>query len=163
EGRPPERVIAQARVERLETRRKRLERILKNTTIDEKDRLAVAGRFYRLLSRQKYKLEPWRDLLRGKEGGARIWGKFDELTGGACPVQREMLEFLGGWLIRQLELDREPADLARSNRKGVSMCDLADALLSDYARRTGVNWSARTVLGLDPFLAMDTDIIRVRF
>jgi hypothetical protein len=36
-------------------------------------------------------------------------------------------------------------------------------MLLTYSRRTGVNWNARTVLGKNPFLATDTDIVRVRF
>jgi len=159
-----EKVIARARVERMETRWKRSEAILKSDAIAPEVRAAVAGRFYRLLSQQLYKLEPCRLILEGDQLRGSIWGTISKQLGDAArPVQREMLEFLGGWLIRQRGLDREPARPPRLHNPSANICQLADRLLQDYARRTGVNWNARTVLGTDPFLAMDTDLIRVRF
>jgi hypothetical protein len=164
EGTPAavEKAIAQARVERMETRWKRLEAILKSDAITAEDRAAVAGRFYRILSRQIYKLDSCRLMIEDK-ARAGFWGKHAQLVDDMRPAQRETLEFLGGYLIRKRELDREPAQTPRLSNAGANVCKLADRLLQDYARRTGVNWNARTTLGTTPFLAMDTDLIRVRF
>lgn len=156
-------VIAQARLERLGRRWKRIANLLNNEQIPPADRAAVAGRFYRLLSQQEYELEYRQIANQGQNPHRTIWSKLSGLTDLGRPVQREALEFLGAWLVHQRKLDREPAGLAQSLHPGASICDLAEALLRDYARRTGVNWSARVVLGPDPFLAMDTDLVRVRF
>ncbi len=94
---------------------------------------------------------------------AGTWGKLNELEDKSRPLKREALEFLGGLLIRYKDRDHEPAQLLGGEATGPSICDLADALLKDYVQQTGVNWSTRTVLGRNPFLAKDTDIIRVRF
>jgi hypothetical protein len=157
----PAKAIAQVRAERLAQCWQRIACIVQDERISS--RAAVAGRFYRLLSEQECKLEPWQVVIQGETLRTSIWGKLSELAEAARPVQREALEFLGGWLVRQHQLDREPASLSQSPHPGASICDLADELLRDYARRTAVNWNARTVLGLEPFLEANTEIIRVRF
>ncbi len=162
-GLSPAQVIVQARLERLAWRWKRVAGILKSEELPQEDRAAVAGRFYRLLSEQVYKLEQCQLFMQGENLRPSIWGKVNELIDSARPLQREALEFLGGWLVRQQELDREPESLTNLPHAGISICDLADTMLGDYAQRTGVNWAARTVLGIDPFLEIRTDIIRVRF
>ena len=159
---PAESVIAQARLARLLERWRRIQQILSGAPEDGL-RAAIAGRFYRLLSEQEYALEPWLAASRAVKLRTGIWGKMADLAVGARPLQREALEFLGGCLIREQGLDREPATVAASTREGAGICGLADLLLRDYARRTGIDWNARTVLGADPFLETDTEVIRLRF
>lgn len=160
---PWETAIAGARLEQLDERAKRVEGILRDEAISAPARAAVAGRFFRLLSELDTKLEFNRLMLQSGDLRASSWGRLNESAAHAQPILREALEFLGGWLVHQNGLDREPANVSRQAEKGVSVCDLADALLHEYAQQTGVNWSARTVLGSDPFLSTDTDVIRVRF
>ena len=74
----------------------------------------------------------------------------------------KLWNFLGGLLIQQGKHDREPPTLT-GDSYGPSICALSDRLLRDYARRTGVDWSGRTVAGPDAFLQMQTDVIRLRF
>ncbi len=154
-------VVAQVRLDGLRNRWERLERILKDNQLSEEDRAAVAGRFYRMISEQLYSLDQCKDGLR--EPGPQFWRKLYGLGNGARLVQREALEFLGGLLVHKKGLDCEPANLTGTGNEGPSVCDLADQMLRTYSRRTGVNWAARTVLGKNPFLATDTDIIRIRF
>ena len=162
-GAPPlENTIAQARLARLLERWRRIQQILSDAPEDGL-RAAIAGRFYRLLSEQEYALEPWLAAARAVKLRAGIWGKMTDLAASARPLQREALEFLGGCLIREQGLDREPAAVAAATREGAGICGLADLMLRDYARRTGINWNARTVLGSDPFLETDTEVIRLRF
>ncbi len=92
-----------------------------------------------------------------------IWGKLAGLDEGARPVQREALEFLGGLLVHEKKLDHEPVSLTGVEEGGPSICDLADEMLRGYVRRTGINWKARTVLGKNPFLVTDTEVVRIRF
>lgn len=160
---PLSKVVARARMDRLTRRWKQLEDILRSEQIPEGDRAAVAGRFYRLISEQVYQLEQCSHGLQAGTVRSSLWGKLASLDDGARPLQRETLEFLGGFLVRQRRLDHEPARLTNKRDDGPSICDLADEMLREYARRTGVNWSARTILGTDPFLAMDTQVVRVRF
>jgi hypothetical protein len=162
-GAPLSNVVVRARMERLARRWEQVESILGSEQIPEGDRAAVAGRFYRLLSEQVYQLEQCRLGLQAGTVRPGLWGKLAGLDTGARPLQRETLEFLGGFLVRQRGLDHEPASLTNGGEDGPSVCELADEMLREYARRTGINWSARTVLGTDPFLAMDTEVVRVRF
>ena len=157
----PAKAIAQVRLDGLQKRWDRLERILKDNQLSEEDRAAIAGRFYRMISEQTYALDLCRNGL--DEPGQKFWRDFSILEDGARSVQREALEFLGGLLVHKKGLDCEPPTLTGTNSEGPSVCDLADRMLRTYSRRTGVNWAARTVLGKSPFLATNTDVIRIRF
>ena len=154
--------IIDSRFNRLNNRWKRLASIIRNTQIPERDRAAVSGRFYRLLSEQLYNLGRVRLSVQGENVRFSAWEKINDLHAQARPIQREGMEFLGGLLVYLAELDHEPAIITKT-QEGPSICDLADGLLHSYARRTGVNWSARTVLGRNPFLETSTEVIRVRF
>lgn len=154
-------VIAQARLDGLRHRWDRLAEILRGNQLSQRDRAAVGGRFYRMISEQLYNLDQCQDGL--EELAPQFWRKLAALRNGARLVQREALEFLGGLLVHKNRLDREPANLTGTGEAGPSVCDLADQMLRTYSRRTGVNWAGRTVLGKNPFLATDTDVIRIRF
>jgi hypothetical protein len=43
------------------------------------------------------------------------------------------------------------------------ICTLAETLLHDYARLTGVNWTSRVILGKNPLFSQVTDLIHLRF
>jgi len=159
----PPKIILQARLNRLENRWRRLREVLRSEQIPSSDRAAVSGRFYQLLSEQIYELERHKVALQVQTVRGGFWGKIAGLEDGARPLQREALGFLGGLLVRHAELDREPAGIIMTEEDGPGICDLADVMLQEFARRAGVNWSARTVVGKDPFLAEDTEVIRVRF
>lgn len=65
-------------------------------------------------------------------------------------LQQEVLDFLGGVLIRKEGLDQ-------------GVCELADALLRDYEAWTGVNWTARAIPGKNPLFSPASDMIHLRF
>jgi hypothetical protein len=146
-------LVFQVRLARLANRWQRLGWILQR--IAHQERAAVTGRFYRLLSQQVYNLEQRQAQWRPAPKTPAAWQALTKLDGEARLLQREALEFLGGVLVSQRQLDGE--------RAGPGICDLADRLLQEYAMRTGVNWGARTILGRDPFLELKTEVIRVRF
>ncbi|MFL6448707.1 MAG: hypothetical protein ACJ746_13610 [Bryobacteraceae bacterium] len=159
----PERVVARARLERCEQRLRRTRQILENVWQQEMPG-TLAARFYRLFSAQEYAARPWLEEISRSNVRLRrsTWGKIENLGIDARPLQRESLEFLGGWLIRRQQFDREPARITKSS-EGPSICALADMLLSEYARRTGVSWDARAIAGMDPLVEPNTEVVRVRF
>jgi len=158
----PASVVLRIWLERLERRWQRLEGILKDKRVPPERRAAVAGRFYRMLSAQIYHLEQKTGELQREPITTTTWSELAALEDSARPLLREALEFLGGLLIHERGFDCEPAEIA-GRPDAPSTCALADWLLEDYARRTGVNWRAGTVPGRDPFLEPTTDIIRLRF
>jgi hypothetical protein len=150
--------ITDARLDHAVRRWQQFQAILENPAVFPTDRAAMAGRFLRLLSDQVYSLEEAQAQVKGAAGVPAVWRPLRDVEEKARPLQREALEFLAGLLVE----DREPASLA-GGAVGPSIRALADDLLRDYAVRTGVNWSAQTVLGRDPFVEPHTDVIRVRF
>lgn len=116
------------------------------------DRDAVAGRMFRLLSAQEYGLRKEQSLLRRNPAPEtaliQLAGRMWHQAWGA--LQEEVLDFLGGVLLRQQQLDD-------------SICSIADALLRDYARLTGINWTSRTVPGRHPLFSPATDMVQLRF
>jgi hypothetical protein len=152
--------VVQARLARLGRRWGRVQALLRDERVLAAARTAVTGRFLRVLSEQLHHLDAAEVELAGP--GSVPWPILAELERRGRPVQREALEFLGGSLLLRDGLDSEPAALA-GGRAGPRVSALADQLLRDDAEATGVNWSARTVLGPAPLLETSTDVIRVRF
>ncbi len=155
--------VARARVDRLQARCERLVDLLAEQSTDEGDRTVVAGRFYRALSQHYFDIGHMRPGIADGMVRFGLWSKVSECEGSMRPLQREALEFLGGSIIRHHELDREPVEVSQLPDRGPSICDLADDVLSGYARQTGVNWSAHAVLGSGSLVATDTDVVRVQF
>ncbi len=113
---------------------------------------AVAGRFFRLLSAQDYGLRKEQGFLqRGMAVETLLVQVAERREGEALrEAQIEVLDYLGGALIRQRELEG-------------AICALADALLRDFARLTGVNWAARVVPGRHPLFSPATDMVQWHF
>ena len=153
---------AQARLATLAGQRERLAALLQHAQVADEDRAAVAGRFYRLLSDQQYGEALTGSIMR--QGGVRrgVWSKLASHGQDAIRWRQEALAFFGGLFLYYRELDREPP-LSQDDTAGPSASRVAASLLRAYARATGVNWNARTVPGPDPFVAVDTEVIRTRF
>jgi hypothetical protein len=154
--------LARFRLIRLVRRWERLEAALGDQRLPRSGRAAVTGRLYRLLSERIHDQQRVTATLGPAPAVPSAWQELAPLEEEGRPLRREALEFLGGVLISERCLDREPASPLGPG-KGPSIGDLADRMLRDCAHRTGVNWSAGTVPGKDPFLETTTDLIRVRF
>jgi hypothetical protein len=170
---PPERVrdvpntnvLLGARLDRLTRRDMRLRAQLNDPVSmgPAEIKAVVAGRFYRLLSEQFYFLEQAAAAANQNSlPDLRQW--ITALEDHARRLQREALEVLGGVLIRRHPrgIDREPARLTQVPSPP-RVCELADRMLLAYSDRTGVNWSGWTLLGTAPYLALETEVIRVPF
>jgi hypothetical protein len=151
-------VIAKARLDHATRRWQCLQATFQHPGLFPANGPPTAGRFLRLLSEQVYSLEEARAQIGETASVPAIWRHLQDVEEKARPLRREAFEFLGGRLVE----DREPASLA-GGAAGPSIRALADDLLRDYVARTGVNCSARTVLGRDAFVQAHTSIIRVRF
>lgn len=151
---PPPRVLPHNWVADLETDVERLTQFFRTPVgatpfedgglLDAADRDAVAGRFFRQLSEQDF-------ALRKRQRSLKRPGVLDlALLRLDDALQLEALDFLGGVLIRRKKLD-------------AGICTIADALLRDYARMTGVNWTSRTVPGRNPLFSPATDMVQLHF
>ncbi|HVN54169.1 MAG TPA: hypothetical protein VMT46_07545 [Anaerolineaceae bacterium] len=155
-------VVALARLYQFKTRWARLYAILNSERIPAADRAAVSGRFFRLLSEVWLLVETEIDRIKAAGVIQGSWGNIEKIGGLGRSLQREAQDFLGGvWISRQ-SLDHESEKLSGAVR-GPHISRLATHILREYSRKTGVNWSARTVLGRDPFLETSTDVVRTRF
>jgi hypothetical protein len=130
----------------------RLTDLFSSKEIDQSDRDAVKGRFYRLLSEQDYGLKKLQKFIsQGNPLPSSLSQMITQSQGGDMrALQQEVLDFLGGVLIRKEGLDQ-------------GVCELADALLRDYAAWTGVNWTARAIPGKNPLFSPASDMIHLRF
>ena len=130
---------------------KQFEDLFNQEAIDKVDQAAVSGRFYRLLSKRKYEYE---DLYENAKLASRLesWKALTRQTNGydMREIEREVLDFLSGILLRQENLDQ-----------GISR--IADSLINDYARLTGVNWSSRVIPGRSDLFSPVTDLIHHPF
>jgi len=118
--------------------------------IEQTDREAVSGRFFRMLSDQDYFLKKLMKLMRGNDAVAVYLPQILERAQMLESVGQEMLEFLGGVLVRKEGFDH-------------GTCQIAERLLREYSQRAGVGWNARVVLGKDPFFSAAADIVQLRF
>jgi hypothetical protein len=117
--------------------------------------LSVAGRFNRRLSQLKADIN--------RTTGKKItWSALHDLEKVDSSIRQEALDFFASLLILQQKLDVESAG-ALNGEDGPSVCSLADAMLRRWSQRTGANWSARTILGREPFLEPSTGLVRLRF
>jgi hypothetical protein len=153
--------VFRIRLERLEERIARAEELLaKIAGPGNRAGSAIAGRILRHLGPLSYDAERcWLHL----DGPVRpsAWGRLRGVAEALDLIGRELLEVLGGVLIRDEGLDRE--DPGHGLPPGPAIGALADRILRDYAGRTGVNWDGRVIFGRDPFLETMTDVIRLRF
>ncbi|MBN1261863.1 MAG: hypothetical protein JXB35_14390 [Anaerolineae bacterium] len=117
------------------------------------DREAVAGQFFRLLSEQDYGLrKQWRFFEKLGSPLKTTLPQVIALAQGDAmrELQQEVLDFLGGVLIRQHGLER-------------GICTVADTLLGEYARATGVTWASRAIPGENPLFSHQTGLVHVPF
>jgi hypothetical protein len=154
-----------ARLGRLHARRDRLLEILTSNIFPERDRRSVTGRFYQLASQFDYHLEKAGTTFQSQGQTQTSWQALEHARQKSLSLQREALEFIGGVMLRQAGLDREiPTFSGYDGQPPIpAICNLADHLLGDIARLTGVNWEARTIPGTSPFIAGSTSVIRVGF
>jgi hypothetical protein len=136
----------------LNTDLKNLVALFGSEKIKQADRDAVAGRFYRLLSQQDFHL---RNLQKFDGMGTPLASSLSQTIGQSQgkdmrELRREVLDFLGGVLMRKEELD-------------MRICDLAEAILHEYAHLTGVNWASRAILGANPLFSPLSEMIHVPF
>ncbi len=150
-SRPAGRLL-HCRLYELEKDLERFRELVGSDKIDRADRECVAGRLYRMLSDQDYALKKLRKLAQnGAALGASLAQVIERSEGGPMSDLRgEVLDFLGGVLVRRQGLDQ-------------GVCAVAEALLCEFAVRTGVNWASRAVLGRNPLFSEPTGMIRLRF
>lgn len=129
-----------------------LSSIFNSEALPQSDRAAVAGRFYRLVSECDFNLRGLERLIKIGASLASSLDRVVDLSGGAQIqiLRRETLDFLGGALMRQQNLDQK-------------LCLLAESLLSEYSRITGVNWASRVVLGTNPLFSEASQVVHHRF
>lgn len=144
--------LLNSRLYEIENDLNRLRGIFNSNTIERSDRDAVAGRFYRLLSEHDYSVKRLQKLLpKNPPLGSTLMEVMRQSEGDQMQaLRRETLDFLGGVLMRKENLDR-------------GICGMAEALLRDYSRMTGVNWASRVVLGSNPLFSQASDIVHHRF
>ncbi len=144
--------LLESRLYDLETDLRRFGGLFCSEKIEAADRSAVAGRFYRLLSEQEYGLKKLKRFVKMDNPLSSSLLEVIRRSRGEemNELQQEVLDFLGGTLMRKEALDG-------------GICALAEALLHDYARTTGVNWASRAILGKNPLFSQASDMIYVRF
>lgn len=130
----------------------RLASLFRSNEIGEQDRNAVAGRVFRLLSEHDYEIAGLRKLTSGKFISGQSIDRVLLQTRGelAHIVRGEALDFLGGIILREENLDE-------------GICALADDLMRDYARMAGINWGARVIPGKHPLFKQALDLVHLRF
>ena len=143
--------LIDSRLHLIESDLESLQSLFSSNTIERADRDAVAGRFYRLLSEYDYQLKRLQSLLPKSPAGATLLEIMRQSDGDhKHALEQETLDFLGGVLMRRENVDG-------------GICVLAEALLHEYSRMTGVNWASRVVLGPNPLFSHASEIVHHSF
>jgi hypothetical protein len=118
---------------------------------DKELRERIVGRFRRELESKRKQLGQLRtDVLADGEELSDCWARFTPIERELPSVFGECLAFLEGALARQHKLDN-------------GLCAIADALLEELSRRSGVEWSRFTILADGEYYTQLSDMIRIRF
>jgi hypothetical protein len=137
--------LLESRTEDLRREQERMMALLASPEISVPDRNAVSGRFYRLLSERDFVLSKFSRL---KPSLSQIVA--EELGPELNTLREELLDFLAGIMLRKHGLGRE-------------ICAMAEELIAECARMSGVNWASRVVLGTNPLFSPVSEIVHYRF
>jgi hypothetical protein len=110
----------------------------------------AVGRFERLLQNERDELDTLRADVESGDALGECWKRLPTISMRATQIFGESLAFLEG-------------ALARANGLDQNLCLLADALLDELSRRTGVEWNRFTILAEGELFREMAGIIRVRF
>jgi hypothetical protein len=143
--------LLHSRIYDLQTDLDHFKELFRSKTL-EKDRDAVSGHFFRIISKQEYALERQKiSIQRGLGVDSALQTIIKQSWGEEMKLLREeILDLFGGVNLRKEELDQK-------------ICEQVEALLHDYARLTGVNWSSRVILGKNPLFSSISHLIHIGF
>jgi hypothetical protein len=110
----------------------------------------AVGRLEQLLQVERDQLDSLRAKVATGDSLGACWTTLPEISTRATEVFGESLAFLEGALARKQGLDQ-------------SLCPIADALLDELSRRTGVAWERFTILAEGELFREMAGIIRLRF
>ena len=130
----------------------RIQKLLDSDAIETADREAVMGKFKRMLSERDFELAGLQRLFRLDPSSGSALGEALQLSDGPAmrALRRELLDFLGGTMMRT------------QNLEGGS-CRIAEDLLREFSRLTGINWASRVVVGINPLFSPASELVHVRF
>jgi hypothetical protein len=109
----------------------------------------AGGSFEKLFKEERKALEELRSEI-GAGDLRSLWIDLDGISQEARPLFREYLAFIEGLLVRRTAVDN-------------GLCRIADILLDDVSRRTGIRWGKFTILADGEAYADLAEIIRLRF
>lgn len=110
----------------------------------------ASGTFEKLFKEQRSKLDDLRKTISNGGTDSGMWIDLDTIERDTKPLFREYLAFVEGLLVRRSGVDN-------------GVCWLADALLDDIDKRTGIGWRKFTILAEGEAYADLAGIIRLRF
>lgn len=111
----------------------------------------IVGSLEHQLARRRRDLDRLESDVRGDAVAlADCWSSYRRIAGAAAPVFAESLAFLEGAVSRETGLDD-------------GLCTIADALLHDLSRRSGITWNGFTILAGHEFFGALAQVIRLRF
>jgi len=145
-----ERAVLRAQIDVLADNLKQTENALQSPKIDYDLRERVRVRFAMLIKKQQGALDKLCEEIKDDVALDACWDSFRYIRLGCEPLFRECLAFLHGSLVRTAGLDE-------------GLCGIADALLDDLSKRTGVPWGRFTLLAEKEFFGDMAEIVRLRF
>jgi hypothetical protein len=159
---PPLSLPAATRLEYLYDDVERLHQLLDHPRISREVRSAISGRVFRRLSEQLHGVGSLERDVRAHTAPTVMWREMAERERNARTIEREVLELLANVVTRERRVDAAPAS-PEEGPDSPSVCALADALLRSLAEQTGQQWNAAVVLGTDPLLEWESEIVKVQF
>ena len=145
-----ERSILVAQIEGLEENLKKTILLLGSQQIPSELRNTAGSCFSKMIRNRQRELEKLRENVNRDLSMEGCWHMFKNINLDCAPLFSECLAFLEGALLRSARLDD-------------GICQIADALLDEMSRKTGIYWNRITFLAEKDFFAQITDIIRLRF
>ena len=126
------------------------ERALERSPIDPALAERVEIDFADALHRHRLELNAVLDSVTDGDPADKCWRRVDEVRDRGRPLLAECLAYVDG-------------ALARSHGIAADVCELADLLLADVARRTSSGWGRFTILAEGEFVGDLARIVRLRF
>jgi hypothetical protein len=144
------RAVLKAQIDVLADNLRQAAKALQSPKIDLSLLERVSVRFDKLIKKQHASLDNLREEIEKGLPLDACWDSFRIIRKGCDPLFRECLAFVQGSLVRTAVLDN-------------GLCHIADALLDELSKRTGISWQRFTLLSEQEFFADMAEIIRLRF
>jgi hypothetical protein len=149
-----EKDVLLAQIEALSQSLGRITELLTDPAIDKMYSRPIYGKFYRAINPQGKNLEDLKEKLDADGTSlADAWQQYTVIKAEAQKISDQCLDYLGGIVVRKMELDDHT-------------CDLAEELVKYYVERTGRDWASVMIVGQERLfdtVAQITQIIRIRF